>query len=129
MQLPPDLSQLGSEVIFENEVVCVWRMELDSGESCSWHRHEADYLIIYTCDSVLELAIANMPKERAQYEAGFVQYTPVDQEFPAHHLTNVAPTRHEQFIIELKRPVHGIPVGHNGRKRVIDDGGKTDNEY
>lgn len=40
------LGNIGDEVIFENELIRVWRLTLAPGGIQGWHRHELPYLVV-----------------------------------------------------------------------------------
>lgn len=40
------LGDIGTEVIFENERVRIWRMHLEPGERSAVHRHDLDYILV-----------------------------------------------------------------------------------
>ena len=59
---------VGTEVLFENDVVKVWGMELEPGESSPYHRHEHDYFYIYTTPSRIEVHRAGQPDAVQEYQ-------------------------------------------------------------
>ena len=34
---------VGTKLMFENDLIRVWNFELSPGESIGWHRHNSDY--------------------------------------------------------------------------------------
>jgi hypothetical protein len=41
-----ELGGIGTKVVFENDQVRVWTLELEPGESSAVHRHDLDHLLI-----------------------------------------------------------------------------------
>ena len=108
---------VGTEVLFENDVVKVWGMELEPGESSPYHRHEHDYFYIYTTPSRIEVHRAGQPDAVQEYQESFVQYTVVGDGIE-HSITNVGDIRHHQIIIELNgKSASPVPLSpeNNGR--------------
>ena len=40
------LGDIGTEVIFDNDRVRIWRMHLEPGERSDVHRHDLDYILV-----------------------------------------------------------------------------------
>lgn len=114
-------SDVGSEVIFENDVVRVWEMRLETGERSAYHRHELDYLFVYATPSQIEVTQADDATEEQLFEAGYVQFVNVG-DGTEHEIRNTAAERHVQYVIELKPPSGRAPSSHNGRRRLIRTG-------
>ena len=107
---------VGTELLFENDRVRVWGMELQPGESSPYHRHEDDYFYVYTTPS----RIAGNPQgQRANvtdYQENYVQFNVVGDGIE-HYITNEGSERHHQIIIELKggSASAGLASENNGR--------------
>jgi hypothetical protein len=120
MPEPPATTAVGSEILFENEVVRVWEMVLGPGEACAPHRHVHDHLLIYTEPATIRAQVDG--RDVIQHvEDGLVSYRAVGRDgLPPHSITNAAdrPSRH--FIVELLGPrASDVATGHqhNGRGR------------
>jgi len=46
-------TNIGTELLFENEAVRVWSMELAPGEESPYHVHKLDYVYVYVTPSRL----------------------------------------------------------------------------
>src|ERR1700730_19236214 len=46
-------AEVGTELLFENEVMRIWSMELAPGEESPYHLHTLDYVIVYVTPSVI----------------------------------------------------------------------------
>jgi hypothetical protein len=94
--------QVGQRIMFENDRVRVWDLDLEPGESFPAHVHRLDYLLVVASGSVLRFDEPTGPRE-VQYIDDQVSFREVG---PAgkldHHLTNAGSRRHRNFIIELK---------------------------
>jgi len=113
--------QVGTELLFENDVVRVWRMRLAPGESCSPHMHANDHVLVYANPSKMEAreeggdGVIRQPSDE-----GFVLYREVGADgLPADHwITNVGDTESTHYIVELlgeSRSAVAQPPVHNGR--------------
>ena len=110
---------VGTELLFENDRVRVWGMELAPGESSPHHRHESDYVYVYSTPSRIAVDIPGRERTVQDYEEGFVQYNVVGGGIE-HSITNVAEEPHQQFIVELKGPSSSedpLRPQNNGRVR------------
>ena len=118
MSSPGKVSKdVGTELLFENDRVRVWSMELGPGESSTNLHHEHDYLFVYTTPSTIK---SNRPGESdtvRTFGDGYVQYTEVGDGIE-HSITNVADGRHHQIIVEFMGPSSSAnprPPENNGR--------------
>ena len=118
MSSPRQVSrEVGTELLFENDRIRVWSMTLEPGESSPYHRHEHDYVFVYTTPSRIK---SNRPGESdsvRKVRDGYVQYTEVGAGIE-HSITNVSDARHHQIIVELMGPsssANPLPPENNGR--------------
>jgi uncharacterized cupin superfamily protein len=108
--------QVATELLYENDGVRVWIMDLAPGEESPYHRHLADYLFVYATPSLIELRLDGQPWRTEQYDDGYTQYVNVGEGI-AHQIKNVSDRPHRQVLIELKQSTRESPSGDNGRKR------------
>jgi quercetin dioxygenase-like cupin family protein len=113
LQAPTD--QVGTELLFENDTVRVWSMELAPSETSPLHRHEVDYIIAYVTPSRISLMRDGAVVQTDDFKDGYVQYIHVPQPI-VHQITNSARARHRQLIVELKVREGLSPTSDNGRK-------------
>lgn len=98
--------QVGERLMFENDRVRVWDLDLAPGESLPEHIHRLDYVIVVVSGGLLRFSHPDEPggHRDVQYVDNQVSFREVG---PAgkidHHLTNVGPNRHRNLVIELKR--------------------------
>lgn len=95
---------VGTRLLFENEQVRVWDLQLAPGEAIPLHRHEFDYLYVVIGDGTLQTEFpdgtADAPREMND---GEVRYRPVAGE-ALHAARNVGPSPWRNIVVELKRP-------------------------
>jgi beta-alanine degradation protein BauB len=95
-------TNVGTDVIFENEVVRVWRMKLAPGESSDVHVHRFDHAFVYANRSLMEVTFADGSTLRQPSDEGLVYYREVgDEGLPKHQLTNVGYTDSIHYIFEF----------------------------
>ena len=112
-------SDVGTELLFENDRVRVWQLSLGPGETSPQHRHEADYVYVYLMESRIAVESVGSVPVAAAYDDGYVQYREVGPGVE-HRIRNVGPAAHRQIIVELKGPSRSRTPGApqtNGRKR------------
>lgn len=94
-----ELGGLGSDVLFENEHVKVWRNDLEPGESSDWHHHENNYLFVATVHGDLTVEHDNGEKHDTTLEPGSVV---MGQKDSIHQLSNRGDKPYTSVIIEIK---------------------------
>ena len=93
------LGPVANHFLFENEKIKSWNLELDPGESSSWHVHDQDYLTIVVEPGKLLREWEDGTTEELEYPLGQVNFT---AGHGAHRVTNIGPTRYRNALIELK---------------------------
>jgi beta-alanine degradation protein BauB len=113
--MPVPVTDIGTELLFENEVVRVWSMTLEPGQAFPYHEHRLDYLYVYVTPS--RIAFMETPgrvTEVRDYADGYVSYVSVGEGI-THQIRNDARIPHRQILVELKT-IHGAaPSGSNSR--------------
>lgn len=104
MPSPDDAnSQVGTRLLFENDAVRVWDLQLAPGESTGMHRHELDYFYVVVGDGKLQRVdpdgTRHTPKSMAD---GEVHFRAVDGE-SVHEAINAGDTTWRNIVVELKR--------------------------
>jgi quercetin dioxygenase-like cupin family protein len=108
-------TSVGTELLFENDVVRVWSLELAPGEDSPFHRHELDYVYVYVTPSTLAYMGEPDHVERVrEYGDGYVRFTSVGSGIQ-HQIRNVAETVHRQVLVELKTSHGQARTEDNGR--------------
>jgi hypothetical protein len=97
----PVTDEVGTELLFENEVVRVWLMRLEPGASSPTHRHRCDYVIAYSNTLQAEILRDDL-RTRSHFALGYSAYVAVGSSgSEVQRLTNVGNERHCHFVIEL----------------------------
>jgi len=108
-------TNVGTELLFENDVVRVWSLELAPGEQSPFHRHDLDYVYAYVTPSKLAYMGEPGRVERVhEYGDGYVRFTSVGDGIQ-HQIRNVSDTVHRQVLVELKGSHGQAPTTDNGR--------------
>ena len=120
--MPNQIStQIGTELLFENDRIRVWQMVLQPGEESPHHRHEADYVFIYTTPSRMTAFLEDQPPSTSEFDDGYVQYTAVGPG-TTHHIRNDAAIEHRQILVEFKGPSVAATLQvpeNNGRSHAV----------
>ncbi len=113
--MPTPVTDVGTELLFENDVVRVWSMRLAPGEDSPYHVHTRDYLFVYTTAS--RIGFMERPGEVLEthdYDEGYVNFVSVG-EGVSHQIRNLAETPHQQILVEFKSVRNQAPTASNGR--------------
>jgi hypothetical protein len=100
-----ELGPIGTNVVFEDERVRVWRLKLDPGEDSAAHRHLLDHLLIQVRGD--RIAVIPEPETEGPYRdrldadvvPGYVTYVPRGGVETAR---NVGDEPYLEIIVELK---------------------------
>lgn len=108
-------TDIGTELLFENEVVRVWSMELAPGQKSPYHVHTLDYVYVYVTPSRLTfMAEPGEVRHVRDYGDGYVRYTAVGGGI-RHQISNVGDRPHRQILVELKATHPSARTSDNGR--------------
>jgi len=96
---------IATEVIFENDRVRIWRMDLAPGEETAMHRHECDNILVMISGD--RIAAVPSPDTQGPYkeyleadvEPGMVIYV---EKGGIEIARNVGRERYHEIIVELK---------------------------
>jgi len=91
---------IGTEMIFEDERVRIWRIDLAPGEEAPFHTHTLDYTAITIEGDVVERINADGTRDRIAAQPGAV--TRWHQSTQRHGLKNVGTQRYRNVIVEVK---------------------------
>ena len=94
--------EVGTQLLFENDRVRVWDLQLAPGESTGLHRHEHDYLYVVIGDGRLQAADAEgNRREASDMKDGDVRFSEIEGE-AVHEAFNVGEGPWRNIIVELK---------------------------
>lgn len=96
------LGDIGTSIILENELVRVWEVRLEPGQSQAWHLHDHPYLIvgIETADNRMDFLDGSDPRHMHE-TTGHVVFR---ESGKVHMLTNEGTTTYVNRLVELKQP-------------------------
>ncbi len=109
------LHLVGNQVLFEDEQVRIWEIEVAPGETLPLHHHGLDYVTVSLTEADLEAHEADGTVRRNHRVPGDVQVTTVG-DGQRHELRNVGTTVYRNRLIEFKAglpPSSGAPVNVN----------------
>jgi quercetin dioxygenase-like cupin family protein len=101
---------IGTQLVFEDERVRIWRIELEPGEEAAWHTHELDYTTITIEGDLTERLNDDGTVDRIAAEPGKISRW--YQSTRRHALRNVGTQRFRNVIIENK----GTPADFAARQ-------------
>ena len=91
---------VGTRVVFENEQVRVWEIELAPGETLPMHFHELDYVVVVLTAGTTTVEWEDGRRERNQHAPGEILWRSAPH---AHALTNDGREVYRNRLVELKR--------------------------
>ena len=95
-----EYAPVGTRVVFENERVRVWEIELAPGETLAMHHHDLDYVVVTLTGGRTTVEWEDGRRESSRHEAGEITW----REAPhAHALTNDGDQVYRNRLVELKR--------------------------
>jgi quercetin dioxygenase-like cupin family protein len=94
---------VGTRLLFENDRVRVWDLQLAPGESTGLHRHTTDFLYVVIGDGALQTILGDGTREppRAMHD-GEVRFRNVADE-TVHEAVNVGDSPWRNIVVEFKR--------------------------
>ena len=93
------LGDVATKLLFENERVRVWEMDLAPGESSDFHEHELPYLICVREGDTVDADFENGKSISIPVKPGQIFYVEPGSRETA---VNRSQTRFREFLIELK---------------------------
>ena len=94
------LGNVANKLLFENELVRVWEMDLAPGERSDLHRHDLPYLLCVLEGSRVDAEIDGAGRVELPVQPGSVYFVPPGATETA---INASGERFREILIELKR--------------------------
>jgi quercetin dioxygenase-like cupin family protein len=94
------LGPIGDGVIFENEIIRVWRLELPPGGIQGWHRHDHPYLIVPMTEGTNIMRFSDGRVRNTEEKPGEVLWR--EPGIP-HELENAGTANYGNILIEFKQ--------------------------
>lgn len=96
----PLSTQVGTELLYEDDHVRVWLLQLAPGQATDWHRHECDYAFVVTqSGSVCCEYVNGSTDEQINDPVGSTQYRSRDT---PHRLQNIGMNTYQNIVVEFK---------------------------
>jgi beta-alanine degradation protein BauB len=100
MSTTTNYGPVGSRVVFENEQVRVWEIELAPGETLPMHFHDLDYVVVSITPGPTTVEWEDGRRETNDHAPGDILWRTAPH---AHALTNTGPQTYRNRMIELKK--------------------------
>ena len=102
MSTTPIATEVGTQLLFENERVRVWDLSLRPGESTGLHRHENDYFFVVIGGGTLQ-AVDEEGKKKSpsSMQDGEVHFRKLE-DVAVHEARNVGDGPWRNIVVELK---------------------------
>ena len=96
-------TNVGTRLLFENDRVRVWDLQLAPGEATGLHRHTNDFLYVVIGDGTLQTVFADGSRDAPrEMHDGDVRYREVAGE-TVHEAINVGDRPWRNIVVEIKR--------------------------
>jgi quercetin dioxygenase-like cupin family protein len=96
----PTRNPIGTELVYEDDAVRVWRIELAPGEEAPWHTHELDYTTVVIEGGLVERPNDDGTIDRFDLKPGDLMRG--HEGTIRHMVRNVGTTRFSNVIVEIK---------------------------
>ena len=96
----PKGNPIGTELVFEDDSVRVWRIDLAPGEKAGWHTHRLDYTSIVIEGDVVERPNGDGTVDRIEVTPWTIMRG--HQGTLRHALRNIGTKRFRNVIVEVK---------------------------
>lgn len=94
-----DLGQVADKVLFENERVRIWELNLQPGESSDFHEHKLDYLLCVIAGESIDADFVDGTNIQIPVEPGTTLFVPKGNSEVAINRSDVP---YREILIELK---------------------------
>lgn len=95
-----EANPIGSKLVFEDDHVRIWRIEIEPGEEVGYHTHYLDYTTVVVEGGVVERPNADGTVDRFDLHPGDIMRW--HQGTQRHALRNIGSTRFTNVIVEVK---------------------------
>jgi beta-alanine degradation protein BauB len=93
------LGEIGDRILFENEQVRVWIVDLPPGGKQPWHQHYLPYVIISLTEGTNEIHFEDGVVRKTNELPGDVLWRMPGE---VHELRNMADTLYRNILVEIK---------------------------
>jgi beta-alanine degradation protein BauB len=103
----PRANPIGTELVYEDDEVRIWKIQLAPGEEAPWHTHRLHYTTVIVEGGLLERENGDGTVDRLETSPGDVMRW--DEGSLRHMVRNVGDTRFSNVIVEIKGTRTGKP--------------------
>src|SRR3989440_12205380 len=96
----PKGNPIGTELVYEDDSVRVWRIDLAPGETAGWHTHYLDYTTVVVEGDLVERPNADGSVDRIEVKPGAIMRW--NQGTLRHALRNIGTKTFRNVIVEVK---------------------------
>lgn len=93
-----ELVEVGTQLVYRDESVRVWTLELAPGQEAPMHQHPCDYVYVVVHGGRTEMRLADGTVVPSEDDGGHSVFHTADQ---PHSLKNVGMTPYKNIIVEL----------------------------
>jgi len=97
-----DLNSIGTRILFENELIRIWEVDLQPGEHQGFHQHHHPYVVISVAEGENKITAIDGTERYTTEPVGHFVYQDAGQ---IHDLQNIGTTQYRNRLIEIKVPV------------------------
>jgi hypothetical protein len=103
--IDPSENPIGTELVFEDDTLRVWRIDMPPGATADWHTHQLDYISVIIEGDVIERPNADGSVDRLEVKPG--DFMRSYQGPLRHMLRNIGERRFRNVVIEIKNTSTG----------------------
>jgi len=91
---------IGTELLFENDNVRIWKLVVGASSGTTWHQHRVPYVYVVIEPGSVQTEYGDGTAEAQADHRGDAVFRADTQ---PHRLVNLGNTRYENIVIELKK--------------------------
>lgn len=92
------LAPVGNRILFENDAIRVWSVDVAAGDELALHLHENPYLLVNLTDGLLAVHDANGEPVERNLSGETVEWHDAGE---LHSFTNIGPDRYKNILVEV----------------------------
>jgi hypothetical protein len=106
------LAPVGNRVLFENDAIRVWLVDVAAGDELALHLHENPYLLVNLTDGRLAVHDANGEPFERTLSGETVEWHDAGE---LHSFTNIGSNRYKNILVEVIGGAGSAAPGEGGR--------------
>ena len=94
--------RVGTQLLYEDDRVRVWMLDLAPGEAMPWHVHDYDYTFVVSESGTVQCEFEDGdPELQKDQPVGHAEFRKREEE--PHRLVNIGDGHYQNVVVELKR--------------------------